>query len=99
MPASEHCRVCGGWHAFPPVCEPRPKPPLGDPVSSPAHYTAHSIEVIDFLDDWFSDRPLEWQVVKYVSRAPHKGNELQDLKKARYYLERRIKSLETQPPA
>ncbi len=30
-------------------------------------------------------------VVKYVARAAHKGTELEDLKKARWYLERAIK--------
>lgn len=30
-------------------------------------------------------------VIKYVSRAPFKGTELQDLKKAKWYLEREIK--------
>jgi chorismate mutase len=33
-------------------------------------------------------------IVKYVARAPHKGNELQDLKKARWYLDRLIEQLE-----
>lgn len=30
-------------------------------------------------------------VIKYVSRAPYKGAELEDLKKAKWYLEREIK--------
>lgn len=63
-------------------------------VNHPRHYTAHTIEVFDFLQDWFSTRPLEWQVVKYLSRAPYKGKELEDLKKAHWYLTRRIESLE-----
>jgi hypothetical protein len=33
-------------------------------------------------------------VVKYVCRADFKGNKLQDLKKARWYLEREIARLE-----
>ena len=64
-----------------------------DPVNHPSHYTQGKIEVIDFLDDQ-NFGPYEWQVVKYICRAKHKGNELQDLKKARWYLNRRIEQLE-----
>jgi len=63
-------------------------------VDHPDHYNSHKIEVIDYLDDWFAERPLEWNIVKYISRAPYKGKELEDLKKARWYLERRIAQLE-----
>jgi hypothetical protein len=65
-----------------------------DMVNHPPHYTMGKFEVVDVLMDWFSTRPLEWQVGKYLARAQHKGNELEDLKKARWYLERRIVDLE-----
>jgi hypothetical protein len=35
-------------------------------------------------------------VVKYVARAAHKGNQLADLRKARWYLDREIGRLEGQ---
>jgi hypothetical protein len=35
-------------------------------------------------------------VVKYVARAAHKGNQLADLKKAGWYLDREIGRLEGQ---
>lgn len=60
-----------------------------DIVSHPAHYTTGSIEVIDFIEDQQFGYHLG-QVIKYVSRAKHKGNYLQDLKKAKWYLEREI---------
>lgn len=60
-----------------------------DAVSHPAHYTAGRIEVIDFIEDQKLGFHLG-NVVKYVARAPHKGCELEDLKKARWYLDRQI---------
>lgn len=58
-------------------------------VNHPAHYNAGGIEVIDAIEDWKLDFH-EGNVVKYVARAKHKGTELQDLKKAAWYLERLI---------
>ena len=62
-------------------------------VHKPKHYTEKNIEVIEFLEQWFSDRPFEWQVVRYLARAPYKNNELEDLMKALWYLVRRIKNI------
>lgn len=64
-----------------------------DPVSKPAHYTNGKIEVIEYIEDQeFGFH--EANVIKYVSRARHKGKEIEDLKKARWYLDRKIKNLE-----
>ena len=63
-------------------------------INHPSHYTFGKFEVIDVLEDWFPDKPLLWQVGKYISRASHKGKPLEDLKKARFYLDRQIKHLE-----
>lgn len=65
-------------------------PPPQDNVNHPSHYTFGRFEVIDVLEDWFPDDPLLWQVGKYIARASKKGKELEDLQKARFYLERRI---------
>ena len=65
---------------------------ISDAVQHPAHYAFGRFEVIDVLEDWFPDEPLLWQVVKYLARAKHKGNFLQDLEKAKFYLDRRIES-------
>ena len=61
-----------------------------DTVNHPGHYTFGKYEVIDVLEDWFPSDPLLWQVGKYIARAGHKGNELENLKKAAWYLNRRI---------
>lgn len=60
-----------------------------DPVNRPAHYTFGSIEIIDAIEDWGLGFHLG-NTVKYVARAEHKANALQDLKKARWYLDREI---------
>lgn len=63
-------------------------------VEHPDHYNATKFEVWDILDEWFPTNPLLWQVGKYIARANHKGNPVEDLKKARAYLEREIARLE-----
>lgn len=66
---------------------------MSDPVNHPAHYRTGRIEVIDFLrDQGFCY--LAGNVVKYVARYRHKGKPLEDLKKARWYLQRLIDELE-----
>lgn len=65
-----------------------------DPVNSPSHYTSGKIEVIDFIEDQGLGFH-EGNVVKYVARAGKKDPDkhIQDLEKARWYLDRRIKNL------
>ena len=58
-------------------------------VNHPAHYNASpsGIEVIDIAEH------LNFclgNVVKYVLRADHKGNDIEDLEKASWYLNREI---------
>jgi hypothetical protein len=64
-----------------------------DMVNSPAHYTHGGIETIDFIEAKQLGYHLG-NVVKYVSRAPHKGRHIEDLKKARWYLDREIERVE-----
>lgn len=66
---------------------------LGDPVNHPYHYTFGKFEVLDVLMDWFPYDPLLWQVGKYIARCSRKGHELEDLEKARFYLDKRIEAL------
>lgn len=54
-----------------------------DPVSHPSHYNQFSVEVIELT------RALPFDLgnsVKYVLRSPFKGNAIQDLEKAEWYL-------------
>lgn len=65
---------------------------MPDNVNSPKHYNFGSIEVIDAIEDW--DLGFHaGNVVKYVARYRHK-NGLEDLRKARWYLDRLIQNLE-----
>lgn len=66
---------------------------LNDLINHPQHYTFGTIEVIDVLEDWKLNYHLG-NVVKYVARAEHKGNTLDDLMKARWYLDRYIRKLQ-----
>ena len=62
---------------------------MSDPVNHPAHYTHGKLQTIDVIEDWKLGYHLG-NTVKYISRADHKGNPVQDLKKARWYLDREI---------
>ena len=64
-----------------------------DPVEHPQHYTFGGIEVIDAIEAWALGFHLG-NVVKYVVRAAHKGQHLEDLRKARWYLDREIQRLQ-----
>lgn len=60
-----------------------------DPVNHPSHYTQGPIEVIDIIEGFNLGFCLG-NTVKYILRSPHKGAQLQDLEKARWYLDRQI---------
>ena len=66
--------------------------PKADPVNHPAHYKVGGIETIDFIEAKSLGYNLG-NVVKYITRSDHKGNRLQDLEKARWYLDREIGNL------
>lgn len=60
-----------------------------DLVNHPDHYKIGGIETIDFIEAKNLNYHLG-NVVKYITRADHKGRRLEDLKKARWYLDREI---------
>lgn len=66
-----------------------------DPVNHPPHYVFGKFEVIDVIEDWGLGFSLG-NAVKYIARAGRKDPErtLEDLQKARWYLEREIARLE-----
>ena len=64
-------------------------PKQEDVINHPSHYTRGKIEVIDFIEDQQLPYHLG-NVIKYIARAGHKGDKLEDLKKARWYLDRYI---------
>ena len=64
-------------------------PKTEDVINHPSHYTRGKIEVIDFIEDQQLPYHLG-NVIKYIARAGYKGDKLEDLKKARRYLDRYI---------
>lgn len=65
-----------------------------DNVNRPAHYTDGKIEVIEYIEDKKLGFCLG-NAIKYISRAGKKNPDktVEDLKKAIWYIERRIKEL------
>lgn len=63
-----------------------------DPVKHPEHYTFGTYEVLDVILDWKLDY-LRGNIVKYIARAGKKNSELEDLQKARFYLQKAIDEL------
>lgn len=65
-----------------------------DNVEHPTHYTSGGIECIDAIKASMSSEEykgfLKGQVIKYVWRYRLKGKSTEDLKKARFYLDRLI---------
>jgi hypothetical protein len=60
-----------------------------DPVNHPKHYTFGTIEVIEVIEDWELGFHLG-NVIKYAGRAGKKDDEIEDLEKAQFYLNRYI---------
>ena len=70
-----------------------------DVVNHPGHYTSGKYEVIEVIKDKMTASQftgfLIGNIMKYIMRAPLKGNALQDYKKAQWYLDRLIKKMES----
>jgi hypothetical protein len=62
---------------------------MSDLINHPPHYNQGKIEVIDAIEDWGLDFH-EANIVKYIARAKHKGDELENLQKALWYLNRLV---------
>jgi hypothetical protein len=70
-----------------------PKRGTQDNVNHPPHYKAGGIETIDFIEAKSLNYNLG-NVIKYITRADLKGNKLEDLKKAQWYLNREVQTME-----
>jgi hypothetical protein len=62
-------------------------------INHPDHYQGQGIEVIDIIDSFELDF-YRGNIVKYILRADKKENELEDLKKAKWYLNKLIEKME-----
>ena len=65
-----------------------------DMVNHPPHYKKGGMEAIDVIEAGIGDQGfvgyLLGNIMKYLLRFPHKGKPVEDLKKARWYLDRLI---------
>jgi len=70
-----------------------------DNVNSPPHYKHGKKETIEVIQDCMTDDEyhgyLKGNVLKYVSRYKFKGEPLEDLEKAEWYLNRLIMEVKT----
>lgn len=69
---------------------------MEDLVNSPSHYASGSVECIDAIEASLTGEAfrgyLKGNIQKYLWRYEEKGNALQDLQKAEWYLKRLIAS-------
>ena len=61
---------------------------IANRVNHPSHYNK-GIETIDYIESWEMNFNIG-NVIKYTTRAGYKDNKLEDLEKAKWYLEREI---------
>ena len=72
-----------------------PNTPKPDPVNSPDHYTAGGLEPIDMIEAKGLGYHLG-NALKYICRCQFKGDRKTDIKKAIWYLQRYLKTIETE---
>lgn len=69
-------------------------------VNHPSHYNFNKKETIDIIDDFCTDEEfigfLKGNILKYIHRYSHK-NGLEDLNKAKWYIEKLISLQEKKP--
>ena len=73
-----------------PFPEPAPSP---DPVEKPPHYRVGEVEAIDYIHQQLGTGVKDYllgNVHKYLHRHRFKGQAVEDLRKARWYLEKLI---------
>jgi hypothetical protein len=66
-------------------------------VDHPEYYQGQNLEAIDVIEAFDLGFHLG-NVIKYVLRAGKKGSDIEDLKKAAWYLDREMEKRESQPP-
>jgi len=70
---------------------------MTDLVNHPPHYKGKKFESIDIIEDFELGFCLG-NSIKYILRCNKKGNKIQDLKKAIWYLERECKDIKISEP-
>ena len=83
------CYDCGESFSDVHVCAKGTRVPKADPVNHPKHYTSHpsGVECIQVTEHMGFNLG---NAVKYIWRADLKADAVEDLKKARWYIEREL---------
>ena len=70
---------------------------MSDQINNPEHYggAENIYEAIKVIEAWDLDFCLG-NVIKYISRSGKKGDAVQDLKKAKWYLDRKLEIINLQ---
>ena len=91
---SDYFDVYDGFKA----CKDIGKAEAPDMVNHPDHYTVGGVETLDVIEAKLSQSEFQGyclgNILKYLMRAGYKGKQLEDLKKAQFYLNRMIDSYE-----
>lgn len=61
-----------------------------DMVNNPPHYKSGGMEAIEVIEAFFPDNYHLGNVFKYLARAGKKNDRIEDMMKARWYLQRAI---------
>ena len=80
------------WDAI----KPREVPYAPDPVNKPQHYRVGEVECIDYIQQQLGTGVRDYlrgQIYKYMHRHQYKGAEVEDLRKARWYIDKLIYEL------
>lgn len=80
------------------ISEPKKPVKIKEMVNHPSHYGGgdNPYEAIKVIEAWDLDNDFcLGNVIKYISRAGKKDATLQDLEKAKWYLDRKITRLKT----
>ena len=64
---------------------------MEEQVNHPSHYVK-GIQPIEVIESWDLNFSLG-NAIKYILRSPYKGKQIEDLEKARWYIDREINRL------
>lgn len=89
------CKICGNGSGDEcPLCRERVIDLKIDTINHPAHYLVGGIETLDYikakLDFDEYKGYLKGCIIKYLSRANHKGHPLEDYRKAKFYMDKLV---------
>lgn len=74
-------------------------PDMAYAINHPSHYTEGAVECIDAIESSMSKDEflgyLKGNIIKYIWRYRLKGREVEDLKKAQWYLNRLVESYDS----